>query len=112
MSMPNKSRHRRLQLPVAPTSYRVPRYEPSLPLHYDVGRELHVLSPCGHGVRPSHGVRRRSAWPLRRDGGRRAYDVQMPSCEVRSAFLDIVIFLQNPKLPEYLLVTAATVNVS
>jgi hypothetical protein len=40
---------RATELAVALISYRVPR-----PLHYDVGRELHVLSPCGHGVRPSH----------------------------------------------------------
>jgi hypothetical protein len=64
-------------------SSHAPPCEPSPPLHYDVGRESRALSLCGHGARPSHGVQRRSVWPLRRDGEQRAYDVLMPSCDVR-----------------------------
>jgi hypothetical protein len=64
-------------------SFRALRDGPSPPLDRVLSHEARELSLYEHGVRLSHEVRPRGAWPLPRDAWKRERDVLMPSCDVR-----------------------------
>ena len=60
-------------------SFHVPQCEPFSHLQSALWHGQRVRPPCAHDGPLFHAGHCHDAWPLHRDGGRHAYDVQMPS---------------------------------
>ena len=99
-------------------SFHVPQCEPFSHLQSALWHGRRVRPPCEHDGPLFHAGHCHDAWPLHRDGGRHAYDVQMPSygdqllsstCDILSVW-GVIPFITVSNVPAIIRLLAMELN--